>query len=521
MVIMHNLEAMNGNRMLGINDKKKASVTEKLASGYRINRAADDAAGLAISEKMRRQIRGLSQASLNANDGISLVQLADGAMNEIHEMCQRGNELCVKAANGTLTEEDRKYIQEEIEHLEKEIDALSERTDFNEIKVLKGGQTIPATVSPGNAIIKGGFPSWATVTGADGGYMSVDDADAYITLEKFEDYSTTPPTVSEHSIKHPTSRIDFSALPDVSGIDPNNATDAEKAILKEFEAKKKELIGQGFYTTCCSCSNHYSIRFTEGTGSSMERSGAHYIYNIGIDDIKSAEQLVSAIVTATNGNPQGHYTKLTQGVDANGNQTSELIVYDIRSSQSDPKAGENGKWINWADGHSYYTSGFYSWGTKPGVYEGLGTFGVGVAIDGENFEEIRESISLHIQIGSEAGKHLEIELPEISSLALGVDTVDVTQEEGPEHGIAVFKKAIEYVNDERSRMGAYQNRLEHTIKNLDNVVENTTAAESRIRDADMAKLMVEFSNLQVLLQAGDSMLAQANQSKQGVLNLLQ
>ena len=179
MIIMHNLEAMNGKRMLGINDNKRASVSEKLASGYRINRAADDAAGLAISEKMRRQIRGLTQASANAQDGISLIQLADGAMDEIHEMLQRGNELCVKAANGTLTEIDRKYIQEEIEHLEREIDSLSDRTEFNEIKVLKGGQTVPATVSPGNAIIKGGFPDW--ISGADNGYME----GTYTTTEKY------------------------------------------------------------------------------------------------------------------------------------------------------------------------------------------------------------------------------------------------------------------------------------------------------------------------------------------------
>ena len=497
MVIMHNLEAMNGKRMLGINDNKKASVTEKLASGYRINRAADDAAGLAISEKMRRQIRGLTQASANAQDGISLIQLADGAMNEIHEMCQRGNELCVKAANGTLTEEDRKYIQEEIEHLEREIDSLSDRTEFNEIKVLKGGQTIPATVSPGNAIIKGGFPSWATISGADGGYMSK----TYTTNENFLKTGDTTPT--SHPITHAASFIDFSGL---------NGTD------DEVKAKKKELIGQGFYTTCCSCSNHYSIRFTEGTGSSVEQSGQHYIYNIGIDNIKNATELVKAIVDATNGNPQGHYTKFKQDVT----YSSILIVYDIRSSGDNPEAGNNGKWVGWGDNHPYYTNGFYEWNTTPGKYgKEYGTFGVGVAIDGEDFEEVREPISLHIQIGSEAGQHLEIELPEISSLALGVDTVDASTQEGAGRGIAVFKKAIEYVNDERSRMGAYQNRLEHTSKNLDNIVENTTAAESRIRDTDMAKLMVDFSNLNVLQQAGEAMLAQANQSKQGVLSLLQ
>ena len=512
MIIQHNLMAMNSNRMLGINNKKQVSVAEKVSSGYRINRAADDAAGLSISEKMRRQIRGLNQASFNAQDGISMVQLADGAMDEVHQMLQRGNELCIQAATGTLSEEDREYIQMEIEHLKLEIDGLSERTEFNQIQVLRGNGEVPVTISPGNAIVKGGFPSWATVSDADGGYMS----GTYITEETFREIDATNSTTSDtkHDIEHAASRVDFSQY-------------------DGSEAKKNDLIGQGFYTTCCSCSNHYSIRFTEGTGSSIEQSGQHYIYNIGLDDlnITNGVSLVNAILEATKyydaaqntyiqGNPQGHYTRLVQ----DPTDSSTLVIYDIRSSGSEPAAvaGKNGEWVGWADNHRYYKNGFSAWNTTPGKYnEGYGTFGVGVAIDGENFEEVREPISLHIQIGSEAGQHLEIELPEISSLALGVDTVDVTQEEGPEHGIAVFKKAIQYVNTERSRMGAYQNRLEHTTKNLDNVVENTAAAESRIRDADMAKLMVDFSNLNVLQQAGQSMLAQANQSKQGVLSLLQ
>lgn len=154
MVIQHNQLAMNANRMLGITNKKQASTTEKLSSGYRVNRAADDAAGLAISEKMRRQIRGLTQASANAQDGISMVQIADGAMAEVHEMLHRGTELSVKAANGTLTDDDRSYIQQEISQLKKEIDGISERTTFNEIQVLKG-KDVPVVEEDENAVIMG------------------------------------------------------------------------------------------------------------------------------------------------------------------------------------------------------------------------------------------------------------------------------------------------------------------------------------------------------------------------------
>ena len=158
MVVQHNLAAMNANRMFLNNDRKKAKVTEKLSSGYRINRAADDAAGLAISEKMRRQIRGLTQASKNAQDGISMVQIADGAMAEVHEMLHRGTELSIKAANGTLTDEDRSYIQREIEQLKSEIDGIAERTNFNEIQVLKG-KDFPIEEGTSNVIISGGMLS--------------------------------------------------------------------------------------------------------------------------------------------------------------------------------------------------------------------------------------------------------------------------------------------------------------------------------------------------------------------------
>ncbi|MCR4787099.1 MAG: flagellar hook protein, partial [Lachnospiraceae bacterium] len=138
MVIQHNLQALNSYRMMGITNSSQAKSTEKLSSGYKINRAADDAAGLAISEKMRRQIRGLTQASLNCQDGISLVQIADGALNEVHDMLHRCSELSVKAANGTLTDMDRSYIQSEVDQIVSEIDKIAERTTFNEIPVLQG-----------------------------------------------------------------------------------------------------------------------------------------------------------------------------------------------------------------------------------------------------------------------------------------------------------------------------------------------------------------------------------------------
>ena len=274
MVVQHNLTAMNSNRMLGLTTSAQAKSTEKLSSGYKINRAADDAAGLAISEKMRRQIKGLTQASANAQDGISYVQTAEGALNEVHDMLQRMNELAVKASNGTNMSEDRDYINLEVQQLKSEIDRVSQTTTFNEKMLLDGS-----------------FKSVSLQVGAEGNSMN---------------------------------KITFS--------------------------------------------------------------------------IKS--------------------------INTKGLSLTSLTV-----------AGSTG---------------------------------------------------------------------------VNADTA-----------ISLIKNAIKTLNLQRAELGAIQNRLEHTINNLDNVVENTTSAESSIRDTDMASEMVKYSNNNILAQAGQSMLAQANQSNQGVLSLLQ
>jgi flagellin len=271
MVVQHNLRAMNSNRQLGITSGTAAKSTEKLASGYRINRAADDAAGLSISEKMRRQVRGLTQASKNAQDGISCVQTAEGALGEVHDMLQRMNELATQASNETLTSVDRGYLDQEVTALKAEIDRIADSTTFNEQNLLNG----------------------------------------------------------------------------------------------DFKNKK-------------------------------------------------------------------------------------------------------------------------------------------------------------IQVGSENGNVIEISIDEMSTSELGIDSATVagTDQTNAKAAIDSIKAAIEKVSAQRSDLGAYQNRLEHTVKNLDNVVENTQAAESQIRDTDMASEMVKYSNNQILQQAGQAMLAQANQANQGVLSLL-
>lgn len=459
MSVVHNMAAMNADRMLNITGGKKAKSTEKLSSGFRVNRAADDAAGLAISEKMRRQIKGLTQASQNAQDGISMVQIADGALNEIHDMLHRVNQLAVQAANDTLSTADRSYIQAEIDNLADEIDGISDRTTFNEVLVLKGGghyETTTQTITPISyqyQIASGSnLPPGVTIdsASASNGYMS-------------QNYNG-----------HVSSTIDFSGLTkDGDG----------KVVLTELD-------GKGFYTTCCTCDDHYSITFDSSTEDSSVSGNHHYTYTVGTKGCETAADIVNRIAQATGGQPNNHYTMMEAAGDS-------LRIYDWRDNMT---AGP-----------------------------GRGTIGSGVAteveVPGTPYDEVTTSVvdkgDLYLQIGAESGQGLRILLPDVDSSMVGISNVSVMTHLNAERAIETVKTGLAYVSTERSRMGAYQNRLEHTIKNLDNVVENTTAAESRIRDTDMAKEMVEFSNHNILEQAGSTMLAQANQSKQNILSLLQ
>ncbi len=319
MVVQHNMTAHNSNRMLGVTTSQQAKSSEKLSSGYQINRAADDAAGLSISEKMRRQVRGLTQATKNAQDGISAVQTAEGALNEVQDMLQRMNDLTVKAANGTLQSVDRNYIQNEVDALVSEIDRVSASTTFNEQNLLNG----------------------------------------------------------------------------------------------EFTGKCLQVGSENPLTS--------------------DKT------NMGVNG--ASKQVIKITINKVN------FQSLTAGTAA------------FKSA---------------IDNHT--------------ALSGIAT------------------------VAPTQGK--------ITSKSKGVSTLKVSTQSTAQSSITFIKAALQNVSTQRSALGAIQNRLEHTISNLNNVVENTTAAESLIRDTDMASEMVRYSNNNILAQAGQSMLAQANQSNQGVLSLL-
>lgn len=488
MRIQHNIRAENAERQLGITERTLEKSAKKLSSGYRINIAADDAAGLSISEKMRKQIRGLTQASANSEDGISMIQVADGALTEVHDMLDRCLELAVKASNGTNSVSDRAKIQDEIDQIINEIDAIKERTKFNEIYVLKGiGVYAPDRVERQLFPI-GSMPDWVKSPSLK--YENEQHGETVL----FETYKGN----------HSAASMDFS----------------------EFsERNKEDLYGKGFSTTCCTCNRFYCVEFTSGSGSQgTVQSGNSYVYKLGIDDIHSASELVDAIIKVTGGDPDtkapgkpaNHFTELTKDAANSG----KLWVYDERI---------------------YIDSSPYA---KPVPQQGWGLFAAGVMYEREihipgSHEEPQQ---IALQVGSETGNQMILKMAVISRYTLGIDNIDVrggftyerqvvrTQKgeyrrvtvevSGADQAITAFGKAKDKVSVERSRLGAYQNRLEHTVDNLNNVVENTTASESRIRDTDMADEMVRFSNNSILRQAGQAMLAQANQSEQGILSLL-
>ena len=410
MVVQHNLSAMNANRMLNVTTSAQSKSTEKLSSGYKINRAADDAAGLSISEKMRKQIKGLTQASSNAQDGVSAVQTAEGALTEVHSMLQRMNELAVQSSNGTNSQTDRKAIQDEIDQLTSEIDRVSETTKFNETYLLKGDATKTDT--------------------------------AYFMESK---YNVTGDIYAEGSNTEITT-----------------ATDLEKAIKD----------GKKLYTEA---------------------------YN-------QANNPQTADKIAVKGKDYAYVTKL---YDKNGKEVSAQNIQD--SKNADGTAADN-----------YYTS-------NAGLAGKNATPPTNMEIEkdaAKNFTkgyEVNGSISFNLHVGADSAddNKIAVKIESMSAKGIGVYGLKVDTEDDATAAIDRIAEAVQKVSSQRSTLGAAQNRLEHTIANLDNVVENTTSAESRIRDTDMAQEMVNYSKNNILAQAGQSMLAQANQSNQGVLSLLQ
>ena len=482
MVVQHNLTAMNSNRMLGLTTASQAKSTEKLSSGYKINRAADDAAGLSISEKMRKQIRGLTQASSNAQDGISAVQTAEGALNEVQDMLQRMNELAVKAANGTQSEDDRSYIQNEIDQLTTEIDRVAETTKFNETYLLKGDQDNEKAY---------------TYT-----YGTATNKVATVTMPATDSQKGTKLTV---------------AFKDTASGDAQNEV-------------AKLIRDQGLSVTYTSVASTTATKFDVTASVSLNGTDKYSVAKNGNDyDIKDSKGNAIATITVTNtglGNAKDDKIEGSETITASeakaGYSNGETIKYYDKDGNGIPE-NALGKYFSSTSAGGTVTSTPRS--DAPQIYDALGNKITAAAADVTGKQDLTGALTLTLHVGADAtsNNQISVNLDAMSAKGLGVNglKVDGADDTNAKNAIETIKESIQKVSTQRSALGAVQNRLEHTISNLDNVVENTTSAESQIRDTDMATEMVKYSNNNILSQAGQAMLAQANQSNQGVLSLLQ
>ena len=465
MVVQHNMQAANANRMLNVTTSAQSKSTEKLSSGYKINRAADDAAGLTISEKMRKQIRGLDQASTNAQDGVSSVQTAEGALTEVHSMLQRMNELATQAANGTNSKDsDRQAIQDEIDQLTTEIDRVSETTKFNETYLLKGeAGTKTINMKAHDAGLKG------TLTDNGNGTATfVMDA-----LNAGDKVSIGGKTYT------------------IGSTEDEVKTEVGKL------AKDKKFTVNGQEITIADATDAKAGKYTMDDAKGLVTAGA--TVKIGTDEYKVMTDAKDAAGTAKADGVDDNDATVISKAHAYELASKELLAANqIGDTKGDAKIENAAGAAAPADGSFKITTG------KAEVANSL-------------------SFSLHVGADADMTNKIQVNIDAMDAASLGIKGLNVKDASGnaATYAIDAIADAVSKVSAQRSALGAVQNRLEHTIANVDNVVENTTTAESRIRDTDMAEEMVNYSKNNILAQAGQSMLAQANQSNQGVLSLLQ
>lgn len=613
MIIQHNMLAQSSNRQLGRTTKKKAGTSEKLATGYRINRAADDAAGLSISEKMRGQIRGLHQASKNVEDGIGLFQVADGAMQEISGMIHRMRELCVQAANDTYTDIDRQMIQKEADELCMEIDRMSEETEFNTLKLLNNswGHATDGIIGLAKLVGKGnitanGYLSEKISTGnvldfANGATNATSDVNRTVmTTHTYLTASNTTVTyngfrvgnnaytgglfernaagnyvqigtasngavagalsnnnvLTDHGVTTPTSNVTLNTWSsnktnsytyttpstgsaaaatafnrttnsqtnngggtvygrDASGnyvqltytkntavatsgseyFDFADANETLANIKIDFKNFNKggftvaSLYGTGFNSTCATCNNHYSVKFVSGTGTNLtsksDSAGNHRTLEIGVDSLDSkstGEDLAKLIVDSIKANSSfaSHFTQYAY-------KGSTLYAFDNRTSV-----------VGGSARNATYDAGVY----------------------GEEASDDKR-YPFNIQAGANARQMITCYLPWVSCEQMGIPVVNLMSTVAATKELDNVDNALDYLNSERTKVGAYVNRLEHA-KSVDDISEeNLQHAESKLRDADISKEMVDYSISNILAQSAQIMLAQANVSKEGILQLLQ
>ena len=498
MRINNNIMALNAHRQLAINQSNASKSMEKLSSGFRINRAGDDAAGLAISEKMRGQIRGLKQAQRNAQDGISLIQTAEGALNETHAILQRMRELAVQAANDTNTEVDRSEIQKEINELIDEIDRIANQTQFNTKHLLNGtftgtfhigaNETQSITLTIGN-MAAGRAPEVtfdtptidAKLVGASVSSVAGFDQSGPVTFSVIHSAGA--------AAKHASATFTVNAVPN----NGDKITIAGKVI--GFSADGSDVEGA-----------EITINLKTGQADELDADGvAAAIAGLTIDGVTMSVSGADVTVTAATAGAAGNDIE----IDAFG--TTTALTGGADAVPAGLSATINGEAVlqTVASGAGEMT---YTTASGKSVTADLGTFNL-------NNETVNIVFNVTVEDVPDDEKGLQVGQLKVENVTK--DSVGgIMTQAGADKAITVINDAIEAVSAERSKLGAYQNRLEHTISNLGTSAENLQAAESRIRDLDMAEEIMAFTKNNILQQAATAMLAQANMAPQSVLQLL-
>ena len=565
MIVQHNMSAMNANRMLGVTSSSLSKSTEKLSSGYRINRAADDAAGLSISEKMRSQIRGLNKASSNAQDGISLIQTAEGALNESHSILQRMRELSVQASNGTETDDDREAVQKEISQLQDELTRISSTTEFNTMKLLDGSLGSKSASSQG-AVLTGTNVATFSATGLDSNSVKKDLSGLAGTTVK----DTFEIDGQKFTIDWSKGKAeDFASK---YSVDLANMTESQtKALASDLETLLNESAADAGVSgtvkvaykadgqiTVTSNNNGEESSFgfvgtdattvTEGAAATDSLGAVMFSGQADANAAKTADatmkisntiaanstftmtingtEVQAKIATAIN---EGDEMKTAAGIIQTSVQTAVDAYNTAMGTGTTTEALKNTDFTVTANKDGSFNIEYtgdkeVSFSFGEATVNGLtGTTATKLGLTNKQSASATSNKGIELQIGANEGQTMEFTIDDMSAAALGVDgnKVDLATQDGAQKATTTIDAAIKKVSEQRSKLGAVQNRLEHTIANLDTAAENTQTSESRIRDTDMAEEMVAYSKNNILLQAGQSMLAQANQSNQGVLSLLQ
>ncbi len=474
MRINHNIPALRALHQLTMNNSKLDKSLERLSSGLRINHASDDAAGLAITQKMDTQIRGLEQAKRNSMDGISLIQTAEGAMNEVHAMLQRMRELAVQASNGTYDSDDRKALQKEVDQLKDEIQRISDQIEFNEKKLLNGDVDQKAYVSDSTKA--------SIISTSD----TVDPGTYEVNITKV----ATQSTIEGSDIATVGATMVNGGKVVINGEETTiNVGDTPEIVFGKLR-DLAEKVGADVVVVNSAAT---PVPYTNGaTNVNFLITSKEYGDNYPLS-ITSTDSALLGELGLGGASP----ATVTQGVDAEA--TAVIAGSDFPTT---PSISGDGKkiTINDVDGFEIQLNA-----------EGTGNVII-TALDAG---------ALSLQIGANEGQSMEVRIPNLSPEAIGIDTLNMATVSGAKIALGKISEAVNRVSSVRSKLGAYQNRLEHTVNNLSVSSESMTGAMSRILDADMAYEMAQYTQRNIIAQAGTSMLAQANQRPQSILQLLQ